>query len=267
MITESGKVFFGFILVFLPVSIFIAKKFCDRISSRASVIATGFWALVIFSMISIFLPFTYGVGMSIYDLATKPTQIAEVVSYTSEEETTRVSDTNGRSYYRTDTMYRPNLRIQDASGRMIVLPGNVRSSSMPELGSKIKVIYSPGDTTLAESSPRAMGLYAGGSLLLLILGYLLYCIIHYSFGGNMDRVSAIGINFVLYLIVPAVTLILFCVFSFYALQYFVLGNRQGSPLWFSILCVIFGMGLLPLLILYLKIFWNKLKKLSAKRAQ
>lgn len=259
MITEAGKTFFGFILVFLPISIFIAKKFCARISSRASAIATGFWALVIFSMISIFLPFTYGVGMAIYDLATKPTQIAEVVSYTSEEEATRVSDTNGRSYYRTDTMHRPNLRIHDASGKPIVLPGNIRSGSIPELGSKIKVIYSPGDTTVAESSPRAMWLYAGGMSLLLILGYLLYCIIHYSVGGDMDRLSAVGVNFAIYFMIPIATLILFCAFIFFSLQYFVLGGRQSLPLWSALLCLIISLGLLPLLIFYLKLFWKKLK--------
>jgi hypothetical protein len=256
--TKTGMVFFGFIIVLL-LSVWLAKKFSARLLSKKNKspnsIGIAFWALVIFSMISLFFPFTYAVGLAIYELANKPSYLAEVVGYTTEQRTETVSDR-----IETYDRYRANLRFRNATGEQLELPSSVASGDLPKIGSQITVVYMPGDKIATERSARIIGLYAGASLMLLILGYFLCCIIQYSFAGSMDSLSALGVNFVMYLLIPLVLLLLFFTFTYIAFQYFVLEELQDLPLWSVLMCLFFSLALLPPLFRYLQFFWEKMKR-------
>lgn len=249
-LTTAGQIFLAASAASLGAAFWLGRRVSRRMQPGKG--TSSFMVIVLFTMITLFVPFTYWTGQSLYALATKPSYSATIVGYTSEYRDYDEKDANGRSVRRKRLMHTPQVRFSGPDGAPVELPSSVASSGIPVEGELLTVVYTPGDRVAAELSARSVGLWLGAGVMLFILGYCLWAAVWYGMGRPMAGVAAFGTTFLFRFFLPGVTLLMTAALGYAAFKYFALGNPDGFPLWVGALCTLFTLALLPLLVTLLK---------------
>lgn len=249
-LTTAGQIFVASAAASLIAALWLGRRVSRRLQPGKG--SSTFIVIVLFSMIALFVPFTYWTSQALYALATKPSYSAIVVGHTSEYRDYDEEDSNGRKVRRTRLMHTPQVRFTGPDGALVELPSSVASSSVPVNGEQLTVVYAPGDRVASELSARSVGLWLGACVMLFILGYFLWAAFWYSMGYAMAGVVAFGMAFLFRLFLPGVTLLMTAALGYPAIKYFALGNPDGYPHWVGWVCALFTLALLPLLVTLLK---------------
>ncbi|MBZ5794004.1 uracil permease [Burkholderia contaminans] len=261
-LTHAGKVFVVCVAVFAVAAYWLASRMVRRQTGgkRGAGGAVAFWWLVCFCFVSLFFPFAYWIGDELYELAVSPKYEATVVSYQSEWDTCERSDNNGRTDKYRCIKYTSILEAVMPDGQRVVLPGNIRSGSMPVIGERVDVVLPQGANQLHERSVRSVGLLAGGALMVAMIGYFLYLIAAYGAGRNLDGAARFGVAVVMNALVPLGALLMEIGFLSVPYRYWARGNPEQWPVWVLALCLLFALALLPLLLVYARTAWRAVVK-------
>ncbi|WP_321898313.1 uracil permease [Burkholderia cepacia] len=261
-LTQAGKVFVVCVAVFGVAAYWLASRVVRRQTGgkRGAGGAVAFWWLVCFCLVSLLFPFAYWIGDELYTLAVLPKYEATVVSYQSEWDTCERRDSSGRTDRYRCIKYTSILEAVMPDGERVVLPGNIRSGGVPEIGEKIDVVLPAGATQLHERSVRSVGLLAGGALMVAIIGYFVYLIAAYGAGKNIDGAARFGVAAVMNALVPLGVLLMEIGFLSVPYRYWVRGNPEQWPVWVLALGLLFALALLPLLLVYARTAWRAVVK-------
>ncbi|WP_175909780.1 uracil permease [Burkholderia metallica] len=261
-LTHAGKVFVVCVAVFGVAAYWLASRMVRRQTGgkRGSGGAVAFWWLVCFCLVSLFFPFAYWIGDELYELAVSPKYEATVVSYQSEWDTCESRDSSGRTDRYPCIKYTSILEAVMPDGGRVVLPGNIRSGNVPEIGERVDVVLPPGAHQLHERSVRSIGLLAGGGLMVAMIGYFLYLIAAYGAGRNLDRAARLGVAAVMNGLVPLGALLMEIAFLSVPYRYWMRGNPDDWPVWVLALALLFALALLPLLLIYARTAWRAVVK-------
>ncbi|AOI87111.1 uracil permease [Burkholderia cepacia] len=261
-LTQAGKVFVVCVAVFGVAAYWLASRVVRRQTGgkRGAAGAVAFWWLVCFCLVSLLFPFAYWIGDELYTLAVLPKYEATVVSYQSEWDTCERRDSSGRTDRYRCIKYTSILEAVMPDGERVVLPGNIRSGGVPEIGEKIDVVLPAGATQLHERSVRSVGLLAGGALMVAIIGYFVYLIAAYGAGKNIDGAARFGVAAVMNALVPLGALLMEIGFLSVPYRYWVRGNPEQWPVWVLALGLLFALALLPLLLVYARTAWRAVVK-------
>ena len=245
-LTSAGVTFLASSATFLAAAVWLGRRVSRR--SQPGRGNSTLLAIIIFALIALFVPFTYWTGQALYALATKPSYSATVVGHTSELRDYEEKDSSGRTVRGQRLMHTAQVRFTGPEGETLDLSNSVASTDVPREGSRLTVVYAPGDNHATELSPRSLGLWLGACVMLFILGYCLWATIWYALGRPMAGVAAFGAIFLFRIFLPGVSLLMALTLGYIALKYFALGNPDGYPLWVACLCTLFTLALLPLLV-------------------
>ncbi|WGY72429.1 uracil permease [Burkholderia cepacia] len=261
-LTHAGKVFVVCVAVFGVAAYWLASRMVRRQTGGKGRTggAVAFWWLVCFCLVSLFFPFAYWIGDEFYELAVSPKYEATVVSYQSEWDTCERSDSSGRTERYQCIKYTSILEVVMPDGERVVLPGNIRSGGVPEIGEKIDVVLPAGAAQLHERSVRSVGLLAGGALMVAIIGYFVYLIAAYGAGKNIDGAARFGVAAAMNGLVPLGALLMEIGFLSVPYRYWARGNPEQWPVWVLALCLLFALALLPLLLIYARTAWRAVVK-------
>lgn len=245
-LTDAGQILLACCALFLAAAVWLGRRVSRRLhpGQGTSILVV----LILFSLIALFVPFTYWSGQALHAMATKPSYSATVVGFTSEYRDYEEKDSNGRTVRGQRLMHTAQVRFTGTDGALIELPNDVASTEVPVEGTQLTVVYAPGDKVATELSARAIGLWLGAGVMLFILGYCLWATVWYALGYPMRGVADFGMAFLFRVFLPGVTLLLALALGYTALKYFVLGNPDEYPLWVACLCTLFTLALLPLLV-------------------
>lgn len=246
VLTSAGQVFLVTSALFLGAAYWLGRRVSQR--SQPGKGTSTLVVIILFTLIALFVPFTYWTGQALYALATKPSYSATVVGYTSELRDYEEKDSRDRLVRGQRLMHTAQVRFIGPDGVPLELSSTVASTEIPVEGAKLTVVYAPGDRAAAELSPRTVGLWLGASVMLFILGYCLWATAWYAMGRPMEGVHAFGMAFLFRVFLPGVSLLMALALGYVALKYFVLGNPDNYPLWVACLCTLFTLALLPLLV-------------------
>lgn len=248
-LTYAGQVFLVVVAILCVWSFVLTKFWLKRLAKNrdSSKFEFAYLFVVVFSISSLFFPFTYWVSQAVYSLATKPSYDATIVSFTSEWFDTERTDSNGRKYKTKTLMHTAQVQFKDNQNRTLVLDNSVRSGDVPVVGDHIQVVYEAGDQSAQEKSWRTGLLFAATLFMLFIMGYILVMIIAYALNRNMDPYKALA-NFLIFRItLPLGTMAMFGMLSYSVFAYFFLGNPQNIHVWAAAICGFFALCLLPLI--------------------
>jgi len=245
-LTSAGQIFLASSAVFLAAAYALGRGVSRRVrpGKGTSVLVV----IILFSMIALFVPFTWWTGQALYGLATKPIYSATVIGHTSEYRDYEEKDSRGRTVRGKRLMHTAQLRFLGPDGAWLELPNSVASGDEPVDGDTLKVVYAPGDRVASELSARSVGLWLGACVMLFILGYFLWAAVWYASGRPMDGVRDFGLGFLFRFLLPVAASLMALALGYAAFKYFVLGNPDGFPLWVACLCTFFTLALLPLLV-------------------
>lgn len=246
-LTSAGVIFLASSATFLAAAVWLGRRVSRR-SQGGKKGGSALLVVVIFAMLALFVPFTYWTGQALYALATKPSYSATVVGYTSELRDYEDKDSNGRTVRGQRLMHTAQVRFAGPDGAPLELPNSVASTDVPREGSRLTVVYAPGDRVATERSARSVGLWLGACVMLFILGYCLWAAVWYALGYPMAGVQAFGMAFLFRFLLPGITLLMTLALGYVVFKYFALGNPDGYPLWVAAMCTLFTLGLLPLLV-------------------
>ncbi|MDR7306372.1 hypothetical protein [Rhodoferax saidenbachensis] len=246
VLTSAGQVFLVTSALFLGAAYWLGRRVSQR--SQPGKGTSTLVVIILFTLIALFVPFTYWTGQALYALATKPSYSATVVGYTSELRDYEEKDSRDRTVRGQRLMHTAQVRFIGPDGVPLELSSTVASTEIPMEGAKLTVVYAPGDHAATELSPRTVGLWLGASVMLFILGYCLWATVWYALGRPMEGVQAFGMTFLFRVFLPGVSLLMALALGYVALKYFALGNPDGYPLWVACLCTLFTLALLPLLV-------------------
>ncbi|WP_436862301.1 xanthine permease [Acinetobacter haemolyticus] len=241
-LTYAGQVFLVVVAILCVWSFVLTKFWLKRLAKNrdSSKFEFAYLFVVVFSISSLFFPFTFWVSQAVYGLAT-------IVSYTSEWVDTERTDSNGRKYKTQTLMHTAQVQFKNDQNRTLVLDNSVRSGDVPVVGDHIQVVYEAGDHSAQEKSWRTGLLFAATLFMLFIMGYILVMIIAYALNRNMDPYKAFA-NFLIFRItLPLGTMAIFGMLSYSVFAYFFLGNPQSIPVWAVAICGFFSLCLLPLI--------------------
>lgn len=248
-LTYAGQVFLVVVAILCVWSFVLTKFWLKRLAKNrdSSKFEFAYLFVVVFSISSLFFPFTYWVSKAVYGLATKPSYDATIVSYTSKWVDTERTDSNGRKYKIKTLMHTAQVQFKDDQNRTLVLDNSVRSGDVPVVGDHIQVVYEAGDQSAQEKSWRTGLLFAATLFMLFIMGYILVMIIAYALNRNMDPYKALA-NFLIFRItLPLGAMAMFGMLSYSIFAYFFLSNPQKIPIWAAAICGFFALCLLPLI--------------------
>lgn len=248
-LTYAGQVFLVVVAILCVWSFVLTKFWLKRLAKNrdSSKFELAYLFVVVFSVSSLFFPFTYWVSQAIYSLATKPSYDAKIVSYSSEWVDTERTDSNGRKYKTKTLMHTAQVQFKDNQNRTLVLDNSVRSGDVPVVGDHIQVVYETGDQSAQEKSWRTGLLFAATLFMLFIMGYILVMIIAYALNRNMEPYKAFANVLIFRITLPLGTMAMFGMLSYSAFAYFFLGNPHDLPVWVVAICGFFTLCLLPLI--------------------
>ncbi|MDO3664292.1 xanthine permease [Acinetobacter higginsii] len=260
-LTYAGQVFLVVVAILCVWSFVLTKFWLKRLAKNrdSSKFEFAYLFVVVFSISSLFFPFTYWVSQAVYGLATKPSYDATIVSYTSEWVDTERTDSNGRKYKTQTLMHTAQVQFKDNQNRTLVLDNSVRSGDVPVVGDHIQVVYETGDHSAQEKSWRTGLLFAATLFMLFIMGYILVMIIAYALNRNMEPYKAFANVLIFRITLPLGTMAMFGMLSYSVFAYFFLGNPQNIPIWAIAMCSFFALCLLPL-IYHILTGWKAYKK-------
>ena len=244
-LTSAGQILLASSVVFLAAAYWVGRRVSQRLRPEEG--TSTLVVVIIFSLIALFVPFSYWTGEALYSLATKPRYSATVVGHTSEYRDYEKEDSRGRRVRGQRLMHTAQVRFAGPDGGTLELSSSVASTEVPVEGSQLTVVYAPGDRVAAELSARTVGLWLAAGVMLFILGYCLWGTVWYGLGHPMEGVLAFGMAFLFRFLLPVVSSLMALALGYVAIKYFALGNPDGYPLWVACLCTLFTLALLPLL--------------------
>lgn len=245
-LTPAGQILLACTAVFLCAAYWLGRRVSRRAhpGQRTSVLVV----IVAFALISLFVPFSWWTAQALFGLATKPVYAATVVGHTSEYRDYEEKDSRGRTVRGQRLMHTAQVRFVGADGQPLELSNSVASTEEPVDGSRLKVVYAPGDGVATELSARSVGLWLAASVMVFILGYCLGAMVWYGLGHPMAGVQAFGAAFLFRFLLPGITGLMALALGYTAFKYVVLGNPDDHPAWVAALCALFTLALLPLLV-------------------
>lgn len=248
-LTYAGQVFLVVVAILSVWSFVLTKFWLKRLANNreSSKLEFSYLFVVVFSISSLFFPFTYWVSQAVYGLATKPSYNATVVSYTSEWVDTERTDSNGRKYKTQTLMHIAQVQFKDDQNRILTLDNSVRSGDTPVVGDHITVVYGAGDQTVQEKSWRTGLLFAATLFMLFVMGYILVMIIAYGLNRDMAPYRRFANLLIFRVTIPLGTMAMFAMLSYSVFAYFFLGNPRDLPVWVVAICGFFSVCLLPLI--------------------
>lgn len=208
---------------------------------------TFFYFLLIFSMNSLFFPFSYWIGKTVYDLSTKPTYSALITGYNSEWVDTESTDSSGNKRRYKQLMHTAQLAFTDQQNNQVNIPNSVQSTSVPSVGDHLTVVYAQGDTQAQEKSLRSILLLCAAGFMLFLLGFALLATTAYGLNKNMQSFIRLSGILVAKVIVPVAVLAMFALLSYIPFQYLALSNPMHTQKWAMLVCLFFAMMMLPLI--------------------
>ena len=248
-LTYAGQVFLVVVAILCVWSFVLTKFWLKRLAKNrdSSKFEFAYLFVVVFSVSSLFFPFTYWVSQAIYSLATKPSYDAKIVSYSSEWVDTERTDSNGRKYRTQTLMHTAQVQFKDQHNKTITIDNSIRSGNAPIIGDHLTVVYKDGDHNAQEKSWRSMLLFAAALFMLFILGFILLMIIAYGMNREMKPYKAFASFLIFRVTLTLGTMAMFAMLSYAVLAYFFLGNPRDLPVWVVTICGFFSLCLLPLI--------------------
>lgn len=248
-LTYAGQVFLVMVATLCIWSFVLTKFWLKRLAKNrdSSKFEFAYLFVVVFSISSLFFPFSYWVSQAVYGLATKPSYDATIVSYHSEWVDTERTDSNERKYKTKTLMHTAQVQFKDDQNRTLVLDNSVRSGDVPVVGDHIQVVYKAGDHSAQEKSWRTGLLFAAVLFMLFIMGYILIMIIAYALNRNMEPYKEFANVLIFRITLPLGTMAMFGMLSYSVFAYFFLGDPQNLPVWAVAICGFFALCLLPLI--------------------
>lgn len=220
----------------------------------------AFVALVLSILMIFVFSFSISISQNIYGFFTKPKYKATVISFTSRWEDRSEKDSDGRSRTRQVLMHTPTVQFTGGDGKQVTLETDISSGGEPVIGDTIVVVYAPGDTIAHELSFASIALLAGASLMIFIMGFILYGALQYARGANMKKFTAFAIGFVMRFLFPFAMLSLFVGMAYAIWQYFT-GNKPDMPIWAVVVCCFFCLVLALTIPVFLKMAYAKKKEI------
>lgn len=224
-------------------------------NERTGCITFSYFFLIFFTVTSLSVGGIVFLGKSVYNYFTSPKYTATVIDHQVYEQEESYQS-NGRTRYRTVTMYRPKVKFTDNNYDTIEIYNDVSSGEPRTIGSTINIGYRKGQSMAEEFSLTKLFLMCGLSVMMLILGYIVVAAIQYASGRNMKKTMNFGSKLLLQFLVPLGMIAMFSMLSFALYQYFT-GQKPDMPLWAVILCSFFAFVLLLSTIGYIKILRGK----------
>ena len=248
-LTYAGQVFLVVVAILCVWSFVLTKFWLKRLAKNrdSSKFEFAYLFVVVFSVSSLFFPFTYWVSQAIYSLATKPSYDAKIVSYSSELVDTERTDSNGRKYRTQTLMHTAQVQFKDQHNKTITIDNSIRSGNAPIIGDHLTVVYKDGDHNAQEKSWRSMLLFAAALFMLFILGFILLMIIAYGMNREMKPYKAFASFLIFRVTLTLGTMAMFAMLSYAVFAYFFLGNPHDLPVWVVAICSFFSLCLLPLI--------------------
>ena len=248
-LTYAGQVFLVVVAILCVWSFVLTKFWLKRLAKNrdSSKFEFAYLFVVVFSVSSLFFPFTYWVSQAIYSLATKPSYDAKIVSYSSELVDTERTDSNGRKYRTQTLMHTAQVQFKDQHNKTITIDNSIRSGNAPIIGDHLTVVYKDGDHNAQEKSWRSMLLFAAALFMLFILGFILLMIIAYGMNREMKPYKAFASFLIFRVTLTLGTMAMFAMLSYAVFAYFFLGNPRDLPVWVVAICGFFALCLLPLI--------------------
>lgn len=257
-ITPYGWALIAAILLSLALTRGVVRRMSPK--ENAGCLSFGYTALIISILMIFVLTFSVSISQSIYGFFTKPKYQATVTSFSSHWEDRDEKDSNGRSRKTKVLMHTPTVQFTDQAGNVQLLETDIASGAAPVIGSTIKVVYAPGDTIAHELSFASIALLFGASLMIFIMGLILFAAIQYARGVNMGGITAFGLGFLMRFLFPFGMLFLLGGMGYALFQYFT-GHKPDMPLWAVIVCCFFCLVLLMVIPVFLKMVYGKEKKI------
>lgn len=227
-ITGYGWTGIGIIILSVLLAIKILKR--NKPDSRPGCIGIGYVSLVVFCLLTFTVSLTGMLGGFVYKAVTLPRYKARIINYTSFES----KDSRSRRII----MYRPTVTFTTADGTPVTMESDVASSGKPEIGGTITVGYKPDMEKAEELSATKFLLMAGAAVMLVIIGYFAVGGMLYAMGYKMRRYMKLGMNLLLYFILPLGMLFLFCGMAYALILYF-RGLKPDMPVWAVGICIFF----------------------------
>lgn len=248
-LTYAGQVFLVVVAILCVWSFVLTKFWLKRLAKNrdSSKFEFAYLFVVVFSVSSLFFPFTYWVSQAIYSLATKPSYDAKIVSYSSEWVDTERTDSNDRKYRTQTLMHTAQMQFKDQHNKTITIDNSIRSDNAPIIGDHLTVVYKDGDHNAQEKSWRSMLLFAAALFMLFILGFILLMIIAYGMNREMKPYKAFASFLIFRVTLTLGTMAMFAMLSYAVFAYFFLGNPRDLPVWVVAICGFFSLCLLPLI--------------------
>ncbi|HBO72059.1 MAG TPA: xanthine permease, partial [Acinetobacter sp.] len=161
-LTHAGQIFLIVFVILCVWSFALTRLWLKRLADNreSSKLEFAYLFAVVFSISALFFPFSYWVSQAVYDLATKPTYDAKIVSYNSEWVDTERTDSNGRKYRTQTLMHTAQVQFKDQHNKTITIDNSIRSGDVPMIGDHLTVVYKDGDHNAQEKSWRSMLLFA-----------------------------------------------------------------------------------------------------------
>ncbi|MHA3983891.1 xanthine permease [Acinetobacter venetianus] len=248
-LTHAGQIFLIVFAILCVWSFALTRLWLKRLANnrQSSKLEFTYLFAVVFSISALFFPFSYWVSQAVYDLATKPTYDAKIVSYNSEWVDTERTDSNGRKYRTQTLMHTAQVQFKDQHNKIITIDNSIRSGDAPIIGDHLTVVYKDGDHNAQEKSWRSILLFAAAVFMLFILGFVLLMIIAYGMNREMKPYKAFASFLIFRVTLTLGTMAMFAMLSYAVFAYFFLGNPRDLPVWVVAICGLFSVCLLPLI--------------------
>lgn len=106
----------------------------------------------------------------------------------------------------TSLMYETTVEFKDVHGHYITIPTDLNSGEQKKIGSTLKVGYEDGMSKAEEYSVGKLILMIGLAIMTLALTYFILFVFTYLSGRNTAKITSIGINILLYALLPLILL-------------------------------------------------------------
>lgn len=245
------------LLATIVLSAWLTYKVLKRSDKNAKpgCIGFGYFFLIFFTVTSLSVSGVVFFSKTVYNYFTLPKYTATVIDHEVYEKEESYNS-NGRTSYRTVTMYRPKVKFVDNQNDTVEIYNDISSGEPKPIGSTINIGYKTGQNTAQEFSLKKLFLMCGLSVMMLILGYIVVAAIQYALGKNMQKTLKFGAKLVLQFLVPLGMITMCCLLSFALYQYFS-GQKPDMPMWAVIICGFFAFVLFLSSIAYIKTIRSK----------
>ncbi|MEN4758993.1 hypothetical protein ABEG63_01520 [Chryseobacterium sp. C39-AII1] len=222
--------------LFILIVLYVRKKENPNFSFKNLL----FFGLIVW-IISLFFFWLSGlVGSSVYASLFEKNYEAKVISHQTLNDTKKAV-----------------VEFKNDQNKTLVLPLNYGSSDPIAIGTILKVSYKNGDQQVKNLSfweDKTTTFIV--LIFFIIFSFAILGITLYAFGRDISFIWKIVIGFVMYILFPAAMLGFIVAMSWVIWEYFD-GKRDDTPIWVLGVCSLFVTILIPALIGYIKMLFEK----------